>query len=126
MLGYIFWRAASMPFVRHRVSQKLLIGIGLALWASFFLSRVVGPEELGSLATALELWSMTWMAALFLMSAALLAVGAATGFGLFLTWFARQPSGAFLAKRRGSGTGIAPSRRIYSSNTAPSIPGVTR
>ena len=85
MLGYIFWSAASVPFVRHHVSQKLLIGIGPALWASFFLSRVVGPEELRSLATALELWSMTWMATLFLMSAALLAVDAATGFGLFLT-----------------------------------------
>lgn len=96
MQGYVFWRAASVPFVRRHISRKLLIGIGLALWASFFFGRVVGPEDMGSLATALELWSMTWMATLFLMSAALLAADAATGFGLFLTRFGPKLRGAAL------------------------------
>jgi predicted MPP superfamily phosphohydrolase len=87
MLGYVFWRAASVPLVRRRISRKRLIGIGLALWASFFLGRVLGPGDIGSLAKPLELWSMTWLATLFLMSAALLVADAATGFGFFLTRF---------------------------------------
>ena len=96
MLGYVFWCAASVPFVREHISRKRLIAAGFALWASFFLGRVLGPEDGGSLAMALELWSMTWMATLFLMSTALLAADAATGFGLFLTRFAPRLSAAAL------------------------------
>ena len=96
MLGYVFWRAASVPFVRKHISRKRLITAGFALWASFFLGRILGPEYGGSLAMALELWSMTWLATLFLMSTALLVADAATGFGLFLTRFASRLRGAAL------------------------------
>jgi hypothetical protein len=70
--AYVFWRASSVPFVRRRISRMLLTGVGFVLWASFLLGRVVGPEDIGSLATALELWSMSWMATFFLMCVALL------------------------------------------------------
>jgi predicted MPP superfamily phosphohydrolase len=84
MQGYVFWRASSVPFVQEHVPRRLLIGAGLALWASYFLSGSVSTETTGALAAPLELWSMTWLAMLFLTTVALLAVDAATGFGAFL------------------------------------------
>jgi hypothetical protein len=52
--GYVFWRADSVPFIRQRVSRKGLISIGVALWAVFLLGRVIGSENAGFLAVALE------------------------------------------------------------------------
>jgi hypothetical protein len=87
MQGYVFWRASSVPFVKEHVPRKQLVGTGLALWASFFLCSVVSADMTGVLAAPLELWSMTWLAMLFLTSMALLAVDVSTGFG---TWM-KQP-----------------------------------
>jgi len=87
MQGYVFWRAASVPFVRHRISRKHLFGLGIILWATFLLGRVIGSEDAGYMAVMLEFLGMTWMAILFLMSVALFAVDAVTGFGYFLTRF---------------------------------------
>lgn len=42
MQGYLLWRAASVPFVRHCISLNVLIGVGVGLWAIFLLGRVVG------------------------------------------------------------------------------------
>jgi predicted MPP superfamily phosphohydrolase len=86
MQGYVFWRASSVPFVKKHLSQRLLVGAGLALWAFFFLGSAVSADLTGALAVPLELWSMTWLAILFLTSVALLAVDVATGFG---TWMKR-------------------------------------
>jgi hypothetical protein len=84
MQGYLFWRAASVPFVRRRIPRKLLIGIGIALWAIFLLGRFVGSGNTGSAVETLELLSMTWLGMLFLMSLTMFAADAATGFGLVL------------------------------------------
>ncbi|BBI99968.1 calcineurin-like phosphoesterase [Ferrigenium kumadai] len=96
MQGYVFWRAASVPFVRRRISRKGLAGLGFVLWVLFMLGRVSAHEDSGSLAAMLELLGMTWMAVLFLMSVSLLAVEAATGFGIFLARFAPTLRGAAL------------------------------
>lgn len=81
---YVFWRASSVPSLRRLVSGRLLIGAGLVLWALFLVSRFISPELMGRLATPAELWSMTWMATLFLVSVTLLVVDMGTGFGFFL------------------------------------------
>jgi predicted MPP superfamily phosphohydrolase len=80
---YVFWRAASVPFVNRHVPRKVLIGTGVVLWASFFFGRVLGHGGTGTLAEALELLGMNWMAVLFLASTALLAIDLVTGFGFF-------------------------------------------
>lgn len=97
MQGYLFWRASSVPFVRRNVSRKLLIGIGVALWASIVLGRIVGSQAMGSFAEALEFVSMTWMGMLFLMSVTLLVADAATGFGFIFQRFAPALRGVGLA-----------------------------
>jgi predicted MPP superfamily phosphohydrolase len=94
---YVFWRAASVPFVRRHISPRVLIGVGVALWASYFFSAALDRVDTGALATSLELWSMTWLAVLFLMSVALLAVDAVTGFGLLFPRVAPRLRGAALA-----------------------------
>ena len=81
MQGYVFWRASSVPFVKEHIPRRLLVGAGLALWASFFLGSAVSTDLPGVLAVPLERWSMTWLAMLFLTSVALLAVDVSTGFG---------------------------------------------
>lgn len=96
MHGYVFWRAASVPFVRRRISRKRLIGLGVVLWAFFLLGRIIGPEDAGAMAAMLEFLGMTWMAMLFLMSVALFAVEVATGFGFLLTRFGPGLRGAAL------------------------------
>ena len=95
MQGYVFWRAASVPFVGRRISRRSLTGIGFALWATFLLGRFIG-EEAGFVASSLEFLGITWMAMLFLTSVALLAAEAATGFGFFLTKLAPRLRGAAL------------------------------
>ena len=96
MQGYVFWRAASVPFVTRHISRKSLIGLGIALWMLFLLGRAIRPEDTGSIAAMLEFLGMTWMAMLFLLSVCLLAVEVATGFGFLLTRFAPVLRGAAL------------------------------
>ena len=81
---YVFWRAASVPFVRRHVPRKVLIASGLVLWVGFYLGRVVGHGGTGVLATALELFGMTWMASLFLVFVSMLATDLVTGFGFIV------------------------------------------
>jgi predicted MPP superfamily phosphohydrolase len=81
MQGYVFWRASSVPLVKEHVPRRLLVGAGLALWALFIVGSAVSADLTGVLAVPLELWSMTWLAMLFLTSIALLAVDVLTGFG---------------------------------------------
>lgn len=84
MQGYVFWRAASTPFVRRHISQKRLFTLGFALWALFLFCRIAVKGEMGSLTAILEFLSMTWLAVLFLMSVALFTVEILTCFGFFL------------------------------------------
>ena len=81
---YVFWRAATVPFVRRHVSEKLLIGTGLVLWAVFFLGRIAGHGSTGTGAMILEFLGMNWMAAVFLMTVSFLTVDIITGFGFLL------------------------------------------
>ena len=46
---YVFWRAASVPFIDRHVPRKVLIGTGVILWAVFFFGRVMGHGGTGDL-----------------------------------------------------------------------------
>lgn len=81
---YVLWRAASVPAIARRVPRLALIGLGVVLWASLFLSFYLGHNGSGVLSRALEIFGMTWLAMLFLAFVALLAVDLVTGFGFLL------------------------------------------
>jgi len=97
MQGYVFWRAASVPFVARHVSRRNLFGLGIALWMLFMLARIVHPEDTGAIAALLEFIGMNWLGMLFLLSACLLAVEIATGFGFLLKKSAPTLRGVALA-----------------------------
>ncbi|MBN2288503.1 MAG: metallophosphoesterase, partial [Candidatus Glassbacteria bacterium] len=97
MQAYVFWRAGTVPLVRHHVPLKLLIGAGLVLWTVFFLGRVYGHAGDGTLAVVLEFCGMNWMVVLFLSTVCLLAVDLVTGFGLLLPGQAPALRGLALA-----------------------------
>jgi hypothetical protein len=59
MQGYVFWRAASVPFVKEHVPRRTLVGAGLALWAFFMVGSAVNADLTGVMAVPLELWRMT-------------------------------------------------------------------
>ena len=81
---YVFWRAASVPFVDRHVPRKILIGAGVILWAIFFFGRVIGHDRTGVLAGTLEFLGMNWMAFLFLTFISLLSTDLATLFGFLM------------------------------------------
>ena len=81
---YVFWRAASVPFLNRHVSRWLLMALWVVLWITFFLGRVLGHRNTGALAGTVELLGMNWMAVLFLTCVCLLAIDIVTGFGLLL------------------------------------------
>jgi predicted MPP superfamily phosphohydrolase len=81
---YVFWRAASVPFVGRHVPRKILIEAGVILWAIFFFGRVIGHGGTGVLAGTLEFLGMNWMGFLFLTFVSLLIIDLATLFGFFM------------------------------------------
>jgi predicted MPP superfamily phosphohydrolase len=81
---YIFWRAASVPFVELHVPRKIFIGSGVVLWAIFFLGRVIGHGRTGVLAGTLEFLGMNWMGFLFLTFIPLFAIDLVTLFGFLM------------------------------------------
>ena len=81
---YVFWRAASVPFVDQHISKKVLIGAAVILWAIFYLGRIVGHGGTGILAVALEFMGMTWMAVLFLTFVLLVTIDLFTLFGFLM------------------------------------------
>ncbi|MDO9567698.1 MAG: metallophosphoesterase [Candidatus Desulfaltia sp.] len=81
---YVFWRAASVPFINRHVSRKTLIGAGVILWAIFFFGRVIGHGGTGVLAGMLEFLGMTWLAVLFLTFIPLLLIDIFTLFGFLV------------------------------------------
>ena len=81
---YVFWRVASVPFIRQHVSKKVLIGAGVVLWTVFFFGRVIGHDGAGLFAKALEFFGMNWMAALFLIFIPLLLIDLVTVFGFLM------------------------------------------
>jgi len=90
---YVFWRVASVPFIRQHISGKNLIGAGAILWAVFFLGRVVGHHGTGGIAEALEFFGMNWMAALFLTFIPLLLTDIVTAFGFLMPRFSSSLRG---------------------------------
>lgn len=85
---YVFWRAASVPYWRRPVSRKVLIGVGVLLWAGFFLGLFAVHGGSGTLAEVMEFCGMTWVGVLFLLFVAVLAVDVITGFGFLFSRFA--------------------------------------
>jgi predicted MPP superfamily phosphohydrolase len=81
---YVFWRTASVPFIKLNVSRKTLITAGVLLWAILFLGRFFGHHGTGSLAMILEFCSMTWLAVLFLTFIPLLLIDIITLFGFLM------------------------------------------
>lgn len=81
---YVFWRVASIPFVRQHVSKKILICLCILLWVLFYLGRVAGHNGTGVLAVTLEFFAMNWLAVLFLIFIPLLLIDLVTAFGLFM------------------------------------------
>jgi predicted MPP superfamily phosphohydrolase len=81
---YVFWRAASVPFVARHVPLQILMGAGVILWAIFFFGRVMGHGGTGVLAGTLEFLGMNWMGILFLTFVPLLAIDLVTLFGFLI------------------------------------------
>jgi predicted MPP superfamily phosphohydrolase len=79
---YVFWRAATVPFVQRQVPTAVLIGAGIILWGVFYLGRVYGHHGTDKAAATLEFLGMNWMAVVFLACVPLLAVDLVTVFGL--------------------------------------------
>lgn len=85
---YVFFRAASVPFLKRKLSRKRLVGAAIILWTLLFLGRIVRHNGAGVFSGTLEFLGMTWMATLFLIFVCLLAVDVATLFGIILNRFA--------------------------------------
>ncbi|HQI82369.1 MAG TPA: metallophosphoesterase, partial [Deltaproteobacteria bacterium] len=96
MHGYVFWRAASVPGIRRRISRAGLVSGAVALWLVFLLGRAYRHGSVEVLAGWLQTMGMTWMAMLFLMTVCLLAVEVVTGFGLLLSGPAKRMRGMAL------------------------------
>jgi len=82
---YLCWRAWSVPAIKRRFSRASFITISALLWVVFVIGRMYGHDSHGPLATLLELFSMTWLGTLMLMTVALLVVDIVTGCGLFMS-----------------------------------------
>ncbi len=78
MHAYVFWRAASVPWVVAHCSRRTLLLTALALWLSYPLARVLGAQKLTAVAGPLEWFGAMWIGVLFLLFAATLAADALT------------------------------------------------
>lgn len=96
MQGYVFWRAASVPWLVRRISRRWLWRIGMLFWLLLVLNRVLRPYNMGGAAAMLEYVGMGWLGVLFLWFAALLVVEGMTGFGYCWQRFAPQLRGIAL------------------------------
>jgi hypothetical protein len=81
---YVFWRAGSVPLIKHHITTKGLAIIGLIFWFMFLIGRIYGHGATGTSAAILELIGMNWMASLFLIFVCILTADILTGFGLIL------------------------------------------
>lgn len=96
MHAYVFWRATTVPFLRHVASRKVLIGVGVGLWLLFYLGRTLRHES-GVPGVALEIFTMNWTASLFLLTVCMLIADLVTGFGFLFPKFAPSLRGVALA-----------------------------
>ena len=94
---YVFWRVASIPFLRRYVHPGVIIGAGGFLWAIFCLGRIAGHGGSGELAWWLELFGLHWMACVFLLFIPLFVIDIVTGFGFLFHRYAPSVRGIALA-----------------------------
>ena len=81
MQVYVFWRSATVPFVRRFVPLKVLIGAGVLLWTGFVSGRMLGHAGTGVFAGMIELLGMDWLGIVFLFFVPLFMADIVTGFG---------------------------------------------
>jgi hypothetical protein len=75
---YVFWRLSSVPWIADHVSAVVLISIGIALWSSYVVTRILDQKGLQALIWPIEYVAANWIGLLFLMFWALLAVDVLT------------------------------------------------
>jgi predicted MPP superfamily phosphohydrolase len=80
---YVFWRAASIPFVRHILPLKFLIPIAVVLYSTFLLPWFVDRAGTHVITRVLELIGVHWLGIIFLFFTCLLIADLVTGFGFF-------------------------------------------
>ncbi len=78
---YVLWRLLSLPWVRRRVSWKVLVPITALLWAAGLGQRYLDRAGLEVVAAPLEWFVMNWLGTLFLIFVCLLAIDLITLFG---------------------------------------------
>jgi predicted MPP superfamily phosphohydrolase len=81
---YVFWRVASVKFIREHISRTAYTILCIALWVVFYVGRVTGHSETGIFAYTLEIFAMNWMAFLFLTFIPIFLIDLITGFGFFM------------------------------------------
>lgn len=81
---YVIWRACSIPLLRDRLSKKSIILSGITLWVLFYAGRTLDDYFTGVIAVYFEIFSMTWMTTMFLVSISLLFTDIITGFGFIV------------------------------------------
>ena len=87
LLGYILWRASSVPLLDRHLSRKGFVAIGVVLWVVFFLGRVFGHDGTGIIASTFELVGMSLLGWAFIVTITLFVVDVGTVFGfVFSRW----------------------------------------
>ncbi len=99
---YVFWRAASVPFIARHVSTWLMVIIAAFLWSSFFAPRFLDLPQV--ISRSLEMLGENWLGILFLLFLCLLVVDIITGFGFLLS--KQAPSWRGIALLAGLGLSI--------------------
>jgi len=82
--GYVFFRIASIPFIKQYIPLKILISTGILLWVVLFAGRVYGHHNTSALAVALEFIGMNWMGILFLIFICMITIDIITLFGFLM------------------------------------------
>lgn len=90
---YVFWRLSSIPWISSHVTRRTLVIIGVVMWLSYVLSRIVASWNLDALAYPLEFLATSWMGLLFLLFAVLLCLDVLTLGGLLLAGWMPQIRG---------------------------------
>jgi len=75
---YVFWRLSSVPWIGGHISSTTLIIIGVALWLSYVLARILDEKGLQAVSWPIEYLAANWIGLLFLLFWALLAVDIVT------------------------------------------------
>ena len=87
MHGYVFWRAASVPWVANHVPRRYLVAAAVALWCAYPVARILEAAGWQGIALPLESASACWIGILFLCLSALVMVEVVTLGGAVLGKF---------------------------------------